>query len=73
MSEYNKDEYRAALRVVKELIQDMDDAMDGLDFEHGDGGISDRAISHLGSLNAAMNLARIKQAEIARLIAKAKA
>ena len=47
---YNVEKYRAALKDLKESIQEMDNAMDGLQFEHGEGGISSRAKTYADEL-----------------------
>lgn len=70
MSNFDFVEYQASLKAVQECIQEMDDAMDGLRFEHGAGGVSDRAISYIHQLNHALTSATKKQADITKLILK---
>jgi hypothetical protein len=47
---YDMEKYRAALKKLKMNIQEMDNAMDALFFEHGTGGISSRAETHADEL-----------------------
>jgi hypothetical protein len=51
MNMYDMEKYRAALKKLKMNIQEMDNAMDGLFFEHGTGGISTRAETYADELD----------------------
>jgi len=70
MSNFNFLEYQAAVKALKECVQEMDDALDGLMFEHGKGGITDRAVGHLNRFNDAHKDVNKKQAVVGRLIIK---
>ena len=61
--------YRAALEAVSNEISEMNQALAGLEFEHGKGGISSRATHYLGELNQASDRLITAKAEVAKLIA----
>jgi len=62
--------YQKALQIVKDDIAEMDRAVDGLQFEHGQGGISGRAAGFLDELNTALRDASIHQAAVLAIIVK---
>lgn len=70
MSDFNYLEYQAALKNLKMCVQEMDDALDGLLFEHGANGISSRAIGHLNQFNEANAKAQKAQGAVGKLIIK---
>lgn len=51
---YNVEKYRAAIAALKGNVQDIEEAIDGLSFEHGEGGISSRAPTYLRMLNESL-------------------
>ena len=67
---FNVEEYREALKQLKITVQEMDDAIDHLQFEHGTGGVTERATTYLGEFNEAHDAATKAQGEVAKLIVK---
>lgn len=70
MADFDFVGYQKALQVVKDDIAEMERAINGLHFEHGQGGISGRAAGFLDELNTALRDASIHQAAILGIIVK---
>jgi len=70
MSDFDFIKYQATVKDLKESVQEMEDAIDGLMFECGANGITDRAVGHLNRFNDAHKDAQKKQGAVGRLIIK---
>jgi hypothetical protein len=70
MSDFNFLEYQDALNDLKNSVKEMNEAIDGLQFEHGANGITDRAETYLQLFLDARKDTALKQRKVADLIVK---
>lgn len=54
MADFDFEGYRQQLKMLRMALQEADNAVDGLQFEHGEGGISSRAEGHMESLEESL-------------------
>ena len=65
MAKFDVKAYREALQALQDNIDEMGLSMDGLEFEHGEGGISSRAETFANEIDGALteawdNLATVR-------------